>query len=210
VIHRLGSVALALAVAAPVLGAQSFGARATVAFVRETVGQSGSTQLRSGATWGGEGAFALGPAVLTVRYLQGSIDSAAGTAPVDFVEGQALLMIRPVRFLAAGFGPHARSFVEPGGTQRWLMWEIHGQGFAPLVASFLEAYVEGWAVVGSSIDLVESLDHGLGMEGGLRVALGRLPVSVRVRYRTERLALGSGLRQETHEQIALAIGVGRR
>jgi hypothetical protein len=206
----LGSVALGLAIASPALRAQSFGARATVAFVRETVGQSGATELRSGATWGGEGGVALGPAALTVRYLQGSIDSAAGTAPADFVEGQVLLMVRPLRWLAAGFGPHARSFVEPGGTQRWLMWEIHGQGIAPLVGSFLEAYVEGWAVVGSSIDLVESLDHGLGMEGGLRVALGRLPVSVRVRYRTERLALGGGLRQETHEQVALAIGVGRR
>ncbi len=209
-IRWLGGVACGLAITAAVLEAQSFGARAAVAFVRETVGQAGDTQLRSGSTWGGEGAFGLGPATLTVRYLQGSIDAAAGTAPADFVEGQALLMVRPLRWVAVGFGPHARSFVEPGGTQRWLMWEVHGQGVAPLVGSFLEAYLEGWAVVGSSIDLVESLDHGLGMEGGLRVALGRLPVSVRVRYRTERLALGSGLRQETHEQVALAIGVGRR
>jgi hypothetical protein len=210
VIHPFRGAALALAVVAPPLGAQSFGARAAVAFVREAVGQGGATRLRSGATWGGEGAFGLGPVVLSVRYLQGSIDSATGTTPVDYVEGQALLMIRPVRWLAAGFGPHARSFIEPGGTQRWLMWEVHGQGFAPLVGSLLEAYLEGWAVVGSSIDLVESLDHGLGIEGGMRVALGRLPVSVRVRYRSERLALGSGLRQETHEQIALAVGIGRR
>jgi hypothetical protein len=195
---------------APASAAQSFGARATVAFVREAVGQSGVTQLRRGATWGGEGGFGIGPAALTVRYLQGSIDSAAGTAPVDYVEGQALLMIRPVRWVGIGFGPHARSFIEPGGTQRWLMWEVHGQGFAPLVGSFLEAYLEGWAVVGSSIDLVEPLDHGVGVEGGMRVALGRLPVSVRVRYRTERLALGGGAREETHEQIALAIGIGRR
>lgn len=209
-IRWLGGAALGLAIASPVLEAQSFGARAAVASVRETVSQAGATELRSGSIWGGEGAFGLGPATLTVRYLQGSIDVAAGTAPADFVEGQALLMIHPVRWLAAGFGPHARSFVEPGGTQRWLMWEIHGQGVAPLVGSLLEAYLEGWAVVGSSIDLVEALDHGLGVEGGLRAALGRLPVSVRLRYRTERLALGSGARQETHEQVALAIGVGRR
>jgi hypothetical protein len=209
VIHRLGGAALGLAMLAPCLHGQSLGARATVAFVREAVAQSGTTGLRSGATWGGEGAFALGPAVLTMRYLQGSIDSAAGTTPVDYVEGQVLFILRPVRWVAAGFGPHARSFVEPGGTQRWLMWEVHGVGFAPLVGSFLEAYVEGWAVVASSIDLVEPLDHGLGVEGGMRVALGSLPVSLRLRYRAERLAFGDGLREETHEQIALAIGIGR-
>jgi hypothetical protein len=209
-IRGIGVAALVLALGPTRVWAQSFGLRATVASVREAVTQSAATQLRTGATWGGEGAFGIGPATLTVRYLQGSLDSAGGVGAVDFVEGQVLVVVRPLRWVAVGFGPHARSFVQPSGTQRWLMWELHGQGIAPLVGSFLEAYLEGWAVVGASIDLVEPLDHGLGVEGGLRVALGRLPVGVSVRYRTERLALGGGSRLETHEQVALAIGVGRR
>jgi hypothetical protein len=210
VIRGLRLTAAALALGSTPLTAQSFALRGTAVSLRETVTQSGTSGLRTGVAWGGEGAFGIGPATLSVRYLQGSIDSAGGTAGVDYVEGQALLLLRPLRWVAAGFGPHARSFVQPGGTQRWLMWELHGQGIAPLAGSFLEAYLEGWVVVGSSIDLVEPLDRGLGVEGGLRVALGRLPVSVRVRYRTERLALGGGARDETHEQVALALGIGRR
>lgn len=210
-IRGLWVAAAAFAIGVTPACAQSFGFHGAAVSVRETVAQSGVTELRSGITWGCDGAFGIGPATLTVRYLQGLVDLGSGTTPVDFVEGQMLLMLRPLRWVSAGFGPHARSFAQPGGgAQRWLMWEVHGQGTAPLVGSFLEAYLEGWTVIGSSIDLVESLDHGLGVEGGLRVALGRLPVSVQVRYRTERLALGSGLRQETHEQVGLAIGVGRR
>lgn len=209
-IRGLPLAAAALALGSTPLAAQSFAVRGTAASVRETVTQSGTSRLRTGAAWGGEGAFGLGPATLSVRYLQGSVDSAGGTAPVDYVEGEALLLLRPLRWVAAGFGPHVRSFVETGGTQRRLMWELHGQGIAPLAGSLLEAYLDGWVVVGSTINLGEPLDHGLGVEGGLRVALGRLPVSVRVRYRAERLALGGGSRHETHEQVALAIGVGRR
>jgi hypothetical protein len=194
----------ALALGSVPVAAQQLALRGTAVSVRETVAQAGTSGLRTGIAWGGEGAFGLGPATLAVRYVEGSIDSATGTRGVDYVEGQVLLLLRPLRWVAAGFGPHARSFVQAGGTQRWLMWELHGQGIAPLAGSLLEAYLEGWVVVGSTIDLVEPLDHGLGVEGGLRVALGRL------RYRTERLALGGGAREETHEQVALAIGIGRR
>jgi len=72
------------------------------------------------------------------------------------------------------------------------------------------AYAELWTVLGSSLPLSGDLDRGLGLEGGLRITFGHLPISAQVRYRVNRLALADDRRRETLEYLGIAVGIGRR
>jgi len=167
------------------------------------------TAARSGFGWTVDGAFGVGPATLAVRYLQGALPNEGRDTNTDLVEGEVILWLAPFRWAAVGAGPHLRAYVEPGGTEHWTMWEVRGRGTASLT-DLLTAYAELWTVLGSSLPLSGTLDQGLGIEGGLRIAVGRLPVSAQLRYRVNRVALADGGRRETLEYLGITVGVGRR
>lgn len=169
----------------------------------------GDTVARNGMAWSLDGAFGLGPATLAVRYLEGSLSGDDPSTETDIVEGEMVLWVAPVRWVALGAGPHLRAYVESGGTERWTMWEVRARGTTQLTR-VLTAYGELWTVLGSGLPVAGSLDTGLGLEGGLRIAFGRLPFSAELRYRVNRLAVADGGRRETVEQVGVAVGVGRR
>jgi len=175
----------------------------------EQVFSVGDTVARSGTAWGVDGAFGFGPATLAVRYLEGSLASDDASTETDLVEGEVILWIAPVRWAALGAGPHARAYVQAGGTERWTMWEVRARGNAQLTGT-LTAYGELWTVLGSGLPVTGSLDRGLGLEGGLRIVFGRLPFSAQLRYRVNQLAVADGGRLETLEQLGIAVGIGRR
>ena len=206
---RVTLTAALLALSAGPMAAQSGAIRAVVHGVWVTGDRPAGLRERSGLGLGGEAAFAVGPAALAVGYQEGSLDESGGPS-TDFVEGHVFFVLRPLRWAALGFGPHVRSFVEPGGTQRWLLWEAHLQAATEVLGPTIEAYAEGWVVVSADVEVAEPFDSGRGLEGGLKVAVGRLPVALRLRYRLERLDLGDGTRRETVEQVGLAVGIGRR
>ena len=176
----------------------------------ERISPVDGTQAFDGVGFGLDGAFGVGPVTLGVRYFEGSITADGVTDDVNLVEGEALLWVTPVRWVSVGGGPHIRAYVEEGGTERWLMWELRARGSADLLWPALAAYVEGWTVLSADADVAEPFDSGRGFEGGLSFATGRLPFSARLRYRVERLELGDGARRETVEHLGLVIGIGRR
>lgn len=191
--------------------AQSGAVRVGVANARvERISPVDGTRSFTGVGFGIEGAFGIGPATLGVRYFESPLTADEVTDEVNLVEGEALLWVTPVRWVSVGGGPHIRAYTEAGGTERWVLWELRARGSADLLRPFLGAYVEGWMTVGASADVAEPLDAGRGLEGGLRIAVGRLPFSARLRYRVERLELGDGVRRETVEQVGIAIGLGWR
>lgn len=190
--------------------AQSAALRLGVGQVRaDQVFAAGDTVTRSGMAVSLDGAFGVGPATLAVRYLEGSLSSDDVSRDTDLVEGEVILWLAPVRWAALGAGRHIRSYVESGGTERWTTWEIRGRGTAQLTAA-LAAYGELWTVVGSAVPVTGPLESGMGLEGGLRLALGRFPFSAHLRYRVDRLAVPDAGRRETIEQLGIALGVGRR
>jgi len=176
----------------------------------ERISPVDGTQAFDGVGFGLDGAFGLGPATLAVRYFEGPLNADGETDELDLVEGEALLWVTPARWVSLGGGPHIRAYVEEGGTERWVMWELRARGNVGLLAPSLGAYVELWTTVSADADVAEPFDSGRGLEGGLNFATGRLPFSARLRYRVERLDLGDGARRETVEHIGLVIGVGRR
>lgn len=204
------ALAVFLTVAPGLLAAQRLGARVLVAGVRTATAKDGDALRLTGAAFGGEGAIALGPVALAVRYLEGSVANDSAGIDRDLVEGDVTLWARPFRWGAMGIGPHVRSFVAGGSTERWVLWEARARGIAGIVPDVAEAYLEGWLVLGGDADVVEPFGSGRGLEGGVEVTLGRFPVSLRLRYRAERLDLADGGRLETTEHVLLGVGLGRR
>jgi hypothetical protein len=176
----------------------------------ERISPVDGTRAFDGVGFALDGAFGAGPVTLGVRYFEGAIAADGATGDLDLVEGEAILWVMPLRWVSVGGGPHIRAYVEEGGTERWVMWEMRARGSADLLRPSLGAYAEAWTVFSADADVAEPLDAGRGFEGGLRFAAGRLPISARLRYRVERLELGDGVRRETVEHLALVIGIGRR
>ncbi len=186
---------------------QTFEVGATAMSLRLTR-ESGTTATATGAAFGIEGRVRVQSVSLILRYHQGHLTGDSPLIDQDFVEGEAFVVVQPARWISFGVGPHVRAYVEPSGTERWLMWE----GRLRLGAALLPAvtgYLEGWRVLGADLNVAEALDSGYGLDGGLEIRLSGAPVGFLLRYRTEHAELGGGTRRETVEQIALGIRLGR-
>jgi hypothetical protein len=202
-------VALALLGCPSAAGAQSLGARAIAGGVWTTTSTATLDRRLRGVAFGVEGAAAFRVVGLSLRYLEGSVSNDSAGVDRDFGEGELTLWARPFGWAALGVGPHIRSFVAPSSTERWLFWELRGRGSARLFPGRATAYVEAWLAVAGDVDVAEPFNSGRGVEGGLEVAVGRLPLALRLRYRVERIGLGDGARRETTEHLVLGVGVGR-
>jgi hypothetical protein len=173
---------------------------------------AGSDRL-SGVAFGAGGAVSVGPVVLAVRYVQGTLDSVSGgSGSRDVVEGGAWLGVRPVSWLTLEAGPQARAYVLSGGgaTQRWVFWEGRVRAAAPFVGSAVLGYVELWRALGADVNVPEAFDHAQGGEAGMVVRLARAPLEARLAYRIDRAVLGGGSRRETVDGVVVTVGVRRR
>jgi hypothetical protein len=196
----------ALPSAAP---AQSFSVRALASHVRTATDAASSDRRIGGRGIGLEAGVGIGRLGLTVMYLEGTLSNDSLAVTRDFAEGDLSLWVRPLRWAALGAGPHVRSWVAAGGTERWLSWNIRARGTTALLPDRINAYAEGWLAVSGDVDVPEPFNSGRGLEGGLELTLGRLPLGFRLRYRVERVGLGGGARRETTEHLMLGVGIGR-
>ena len=169
-----------------------------------------TTVARSGNVIGVRGAYDVGRMTVSASYVQGSVSPAGGGAATDIVDGEVIIWVAPVHWVAVGGGPHARAFVEEGGTERWLLWELRARTETAIVGSTVHAYVEGWRVMGASIPSPDTLDHAWGLEGGFSVAFGRVPVSAQLHYRVEQQVASGGTRKETQNRLGIGVGIGAR
>jgi hypothetical protein len=207
-----GLVAVLAPTVAGTAAAQSWSARGILDRIRverPAVGTD-ATMALSGNLLGVRGAYGVGPVTLGASYAQGSVSPAGGGTGTDVVDGELILWVVPVQWAALGLGPHARAFVEGGGTERWLLWELRARTGTEIVRSRVRAYVEGWRVMGASVPSPDTLDHAWGLEGGVSVALGRLPVSAQLHYRVEQQVASGGTRKETQNRLGIGVGIGAR
>ncbi len=165
----------------------------------------------SGMAFGGMVDFSWRFLRLDVRYLEGGISADSDSGDEDIVEGELMLGVAPLSWLAVKFGPHIRSFVTPQGTERWFFWEGRLATAAKLGSPNLVTYFQAWYVFSSDVDAVQSYDSGKGVEGGIRLSLSRLPFYGDLGYRMDQSKLGDGAATQTVEQLIVAIGwmIGR-
>ena len=170
-------------------------ARSRILMTRERV---------SGLVLGGEAVAARGHLVARLRYGQGRVTN--DTAGRDVAEGEALLGYKARPWLTVWFGPHARTFVVPGQSdRRWLLWSGRVTARGTLFPERVSSFVEVWQGVTGSLSRPSESASGGGAEAGLDLRLTRRPVWGRLAYRIEQGRAGT--RRETVEAITLTIGV---
>jgi len=161
----------------------------------------------SGVTLSGRVGLTYWKLLLDARYLEGTVKSGDNEREEDVVEGELMVGMVPLSWLAVKIGPHVRSLVTAQGTQRWWFWEGRVRAQANLGTPLLRSYLEAWHVFSANVDLAEGYDSGNGIEGGLRASLSQLPFWAELAYRIDNSRLGGGETTQTVEELILAIGV---
>ncbi|MBE0592018.1 MAG: hypothetical protein IH616_06425 [Gemmatimonadales bacterium] len=163
----------------------------------------------SGTTFGGGAHVRYRFVELGLRYLQGSIEDADAARTQDLVEGAISLHVRPIRPLSIGFGPRARSYVEDGGTERWLTWDASLGLDTWLFPRVLRSALEISLAFGGSVSGGSSIASGKGVEGSLDFRIPRTPVLLGVAYRVDQVGLDGDIRTDTVEQFVVRVSVGQ-
>ncbi|MGH7559664.1 MAG: hypothetical protein ACRENB_01460 [Gemmatimonadales bacterium] len=185
----------------------------------------------SGAAIGGEGGLFWKRLALRMGYLNGSLTpDTAGPSVRDYIEGYALVGVRPIAGLELSGGPRARAFVrnvptppvigvsigdpqaaaEREFTQRWLTWEIHGRYEGLIVRDIVGGYGELWAAVTGSVNNADAFDRARGAAAGIVLYLARRQIAVRLGYALDETRLGAATWRETIRGLTLGVGYGQR
>lgn len=181
----------------------SFGVSGSPEIARSRIG---TTRERvSGLVLGGEAVATRGHFVARLRYGQGRVTN--DTAGRDVAEGEALLGYKARPWLTVWFGPHARTFVVPGQSdRRWMLWSGRVTARGTLFPGRVESFVELWQGMTGSLNRPAESASGGGAEAGLVVRAARRPIWGRLAYRIEQGRASGGTRRETVEAITLTVG----
>jgi hypothetical protein len=168
--------------------------------------QTGLTAQLDGTLIGLDGTLRYGMLELSGRYLEGGIEREGGAAAQDLIDGELQVRVRPLRFLAIGLGPHARSYVE-AGTERWLVWEASAALSMWLVQDVLRSSLDLRLGLGGSVNSGAPFGAGRSVAGGLELRFPRTPIFVGVAYSVDRLSLADDARIDTVEQFVVRAGI---
>jgi hypothetical protein len=211
---RAGTVALIASLAwAASATAQSgnAGMTATASSVRIERSTASESELLTGVVLGAAGQLSRGRVQLGLAYREGSVSPDSGTgASRDLVEGQALVTVRPITWLAVSAGALARAMATGGGTARWVIWQAASRFDLPLSEPNAFAHFEMWQSLGGSSNTTQPLDGARGGEAGLRVFFGPRRFRAELSYSVERVELGGGALVEVMERLRFGFGIGGR
>ena len=161
-----------------------------------------------GIVFGLNGAARRGMFQLHAVYQEGSLNADTNAVDTDLVEGELLLAVDPVPWAGIAVGPHLRSFVSEGRTERWVFFETRLRTRA-VVAGPVRVSLEAWRVLASDVNVAEGVGSAYGMDGGVLVIPPRFPLHARLGYRVERVTFAGGTRRDTLERFSLSVGIGR-
>ncbi len=179
----------------------SFGAAGAQEIAHSRIGTA--RERVSGLVFTGEAVVTRSRLVARLRYGQGRV--ANDTAGRDVVEGEALLGYKARPWLTVWVGPHARTLVVPGQSdRRWLLWSGRVTARGSLFPERVESFVELWQGLNGNINRPAGSVSGGGAEAGIELQLPRRPLWGRLAYRIEQ-GRGGG-RRETVEAITLTVG----
>lgn len=168
------------------------------------------TAILSGVTIGGSGRIGSGRVSVEGAYRQGSLAADSGTALAqDLVEARLMLAVRPVSWLTVLAGPHARAFITPGITERWMFIETRVRAEGEVVSPTVSSHVELWLALGGSVNSGGGSPSARGGEAGVTLRLPRSPVWGRLAYAIDRATQPGTANVRTVEDVRLSIGIGR-
>jgi hypothetical protein len=162
-------------------------------------------RVANGFGLGVEGSLSRGAVALTAGYGEGPVGPPASRMILG--EGWVGAQLQLVPAFALRAGPVARVLVDDSLTVRWVHWRVTGRVTAPLAASDVFAYAEGWAGSGSRSGTTAGSSSATGGTVGLewRHARGAL----RIEYAMDE-ARRPAAERLTIERLALVVELERR
>lgn len=205
--------ALAVVAAAVVLPHSALGQQPVRLFLEAGAGAArvrshagSSIEALDGAALTGAGGVSTHAVLLEARYAQAELTSDdPAVEQRDLTEAELLVGVRPHPLVTLKVGPHGRAYRSTSGTRRWVSWEARVQGTAPLIPARLAASAEVWAAVAGSTSLSNSFASARGGEVGAQLEVPRAPLLVRAAYRIDHGRGDNPAREDTVEQILLAV-----
>lgn len=166
---------------------------------------SGEARL-SGALWAGEVLATRRRLVARLRYGQGRLTN--DTLARDVVEGEAIVGYKIRPWLALWVGPHARTFVVPGASdRRWLFWSGRLTARGSPFPGRVDTFVEVWQGFSGGLSRPAASANGGGLEAGVEARFAG-PFRGRLAYRFEQGRVKNGPR-ETVEAFTVTITYAR-
>lgn len=187
----------------------AFRGDAGMVWVRSDTGGGGVAQLR-GPVLGGEGRLVFPTLAVGLGLLSGTVKPpGGGTAQRDLVEGRLFIAARALPWLEMSLGPAVRAYVTDSATERWVFWQARARVDAPVLPGRLTSYLEAWRAFSSQVNLTAGAGRVQGGEAGVVYRPPRRRFWLRLAYRVDDAALGTGGGlSETLEAISVAVGVG--
>lgn len=162
-----------------------------------------------GPALGAEARINYGPFTLGAGLLEGRLDDGTGGGMHrDLVEGRLAVAARALPWLEVSLGPLLRAYVTDSATERWVVWQGRARVEAPILATTLTSYVEGWRALSSRVSQPPvAAGRVQGGEAGVTYRPPHGPVWLRLAYRVDNAVLGAG--SETVEAVSFSVGIGR-
>jgi len=171
----------------------------------------GATYEQTGAMVGGGGEAGVGPLVVVVEGVTGTLKSESGTATESKIRStSAALLLAPVPWLRFGGRAETRVFESSAGETGWRLIGANAR-FAPSFGSGFSAFADGTYFVNRTTSAGAPIEMAVEAVVGARYE-SRGPILVQVGYRFERFDFevtgpGSDPRLEQYQGITAAIGV---
>lgn len=187
----------------------AFRGDAAMVWVRSDAGAGGVPEVR-GPVLGGEGRLVFPGLAVGVGLLSGTMHApGSGTVQRDLIEGRLFVSARALPWLEMSLGPAIRAYVTDSATERWVFWQARARVEAPIVPGLLTSYLEAWRALSSQVNLTTGAGRVQGGEAGVAYRPPRRAFWLRLSYRVDDAALGTGGGvSETLEAISVAVGVG--
>jgi len=211
----IGIVALATPALAGSQGRPTLAFRGDAGFVwvrsdSAAAGTAGAARLR-GPVLGGEGRLVFSGLAVGLGLSSGTLQTADQAVKRDLIEGRLVVSARPLPWLEMSLGPFVRAYITDSITERWVFWQARARVDAPIVTASLTSYVELWRALSSQVNLVAGAGRVQGGEAGIVYRPPQRPFSLRLAYRMDDAAVGSGgSGSETLEAISVSVVVGGR
>lgn len=211
----IGIVALATPALAGSQGRPTLAFRGDAGFVwvrsdSAAAGTAGASRLR-GPVLGGEGRLVFSGLAVGLGLSSGTLQTADQAVKRDLIEGRLVVSARPLPWLEMSLGPFVRAYITDSITERWVFWQARARVDAPIVTASLTSYVELWRALSSQVNLVAGAGRVQGGEAGIVYRPPQRPFSLRLAYRMDDAAVGSGgSGSETLEAISVSVVVGGR
>jgi hypothetical protein len=142
-------------------------------------------------------------------YAQGTLTPEVGNSgDEDLVDGEVMVVFRPLPWLRLRTGPRLRAYLSEAGTERWTRVELGAGVRGPIVPGRVMAQAEYWSALSAEVNTTAGAAGASGGRVSLTLEIPSSPFALQLFYAVDRARLNNA-RDEVLEGVGLGLTVGR-